>query len=108
MGDAPRVTSRHPSSARSRGARCRTSTHGRSFWILDDIAPLRQLAFDGQQRTALYKPSQAWRVRWTRWPDTPLPPDEPTGANPPDGAIIDYSLATAASTPVVLEILDRS
>jgi photosystem II stability/assembly factor-like uncharacterized protein len=84
------------------------ATHGRSFWILDDIAPLRQMAFEGAPRTALYKPSPAWRVRWNRWPDTPLPPDEPTGDNPPDGAIIDYSLDASSSTPVVLEILDAS
>jgi photosystem II stability/assembly factor-like uncharacterized protein len=84
------------------------ATHGRSFWILDDIAPLRQLEALNLPTTRLFKPSPAWRVRWVRWPDTPLPPDEPAGDNPPDGAVIDYRLANAARQPVVLEILDPS
>jgi hypothetical protein len=84
------------------------ATHGRSFWIVDDIAPLRQASADGMPRTMLYKPSPAWRVRWNRWPDTPLPPDEPSGENPPDGAVIDYSLDAGASAPVILEILDSA
>jgi hypothetical protein len=58
--------------------------------------------------TRLFKPSQAWRVRWSRWPDTPLPPDEPAGANPPDGAVIDYQVASDARGPVTLEILDQA
>ena len=82
------------------------ATHGRSFWILDDIAALRQMAFEGSPKTALFKPSQAWRFRSNRWPDTPLPLDEPTAANPPEGAIIDYSLDANASGPVTIEILD--
>jgi hypothetical protein len=79
------------------------ATHGRSFWILDDIAPLRQLDAPAPSRTLLFAPSMATRVRWNRWPDTPLPPDEPAGENPPDGAIIDYNLASTASH-VALEI----
>jgi hypothetical protein len=66
------------------------------------------MAFDGAAKTTLYKPSAAWRFRFNRWPDTPLPPDEPTAPNPPDGAIIDYSLEAGASTPVILEILDSA
>ena len=84
------------------------ATHGRSFWILDDISPLRQAAADSAPRTFLYKPAQAWRVRFNRWPDTPLPPDEPTAQNPPDGAVIDYSLDAPAAGPVVLEIMDST
>ena len=84
------------------------ATHGRSFWILDDIAPLRQLEPANVAMTRLFKPSQAWRVRWSRWPDTPLPPDEPAGANPPDGAVIDYQVASDARGPVTLEILDQA
>ena len=38
--------------------------------------------------------------------DTPLPPDEPAGQNPPDGAIIDYTLGPSASGAVTLEIFD--
>ncbi|HKO03876.1 MAG TPA: hypothetical protein VJW51_03970, partial [Candidatus Acidoferrales bacterium] len=82
-------------------------THGRSFWILDDITPLRQLT--AQLATAdvfLFRPETAWRFRWNRNTDTPLPPEEPAGKNPPDGAIIDYFLKNAAAGPVTLEIVD--
>ena len=54
----------------------------------------------------LFKPQAAWRVRWNTNTDTPLPPDEPTAPNPPEGAIINYYLKSAASGPVTLEILD--
>jgi photosystem II stability/assembly factor-like uncharacterized protein len=83
-------------------------THGRSFWILDDITPLRQLAASAALRapTTLFAPQQAWRVRWNKNTDTPLPPDEPAGQNPPDGAIINYWLAADARS-VTLEILDE-
>ena len=55
----------------------------------------------------LFKPQTAWRVRWNMNTDTPLPPDEPTAPNPPEGAIINYYLKSAASGPVTLEILER-
>jgi photosystem II stability/assembly factor-like uncharacterized protein len=82
-------------------------THGRSFWILDDITPLRQLSAElANAPVILYKPQEGVRFRWNRNTDTPLPPDIPAGKNPPDGAILDYHLATASSKPVTLEILD--
>jgi hypothetical protein len=82
-------------------------THGRSFWILDDIAPLRQIdTARAASESFLYRPSRATRVRWNRNPDTPPPPDEPAGQNPPDGAILDYRLGHAATSPVTLEILN--
>ena len=68
------------------------ATHGRGFWILDNITPLRQLTRD-QRNTVLFKPQTALRIRWSLNTDTPLPPDEPAGENPPDGAMIDYFLA---------------
>lgn len=84
------------------------ATHGRSFWILDDVTPLRQLNADVAQADAyLFAPQEAIRFRWNRNPDTPLPPEFPAGKNPPDGAIINYYLATASSKPVTLEILDE-
>ena len=84
-------------------------THGRSFWILDDITPLRQLddAF-AKSSAFLFAPQEALRWRWNRNPDTPLPPEVPGGANPPDGATIDYYLAANAQGPVTLEILDSN
>jgi photosystem II stability/assembly factor-like uncharacterized protein len=83
------------------------ATHGRSFWILDDITALRQ-ATEAMARSdvTLFKPEPAYRVRRNTNTDTPLPPDEPEGENPPDGALLDYFLAQPASGPVVLEILD--
>ena len=84
------------------------ATHGRSFWILDDITPLRQIAAAAAGGPYLYRPAPAVRVRWNENTDTPLPPDEPAGKNPPDGAILDYYLPRPAAGPVVLEIRDRS
>jgi photosystem II stability/assembly factor-like uncharacterized protein len=82
-------------------------THGRSFWILDDITPLRQLTEQiAKSATYLFAPQEAIRFRWNRNTDTPLPPEVPAGRNPPDGAIIDYYLAAEAAQPVTLEILD--
>ena len=84
------------------------ATHGRSFWILDDITSLRQLNSNLIKSDAiLYQPQNAYRVRWSMYPDTPLPQEEPTGQNPPDGAIIAYYLNAEAST-VSLEILDAN
>jgi photosystem II stability/assembly factor-like uncharacterized protein len=82
-------------------------THGRGFWILDDIEPLRQMNGRLSEAT-LFKPQRAIRTRWNKYTDTPMPPDEPMGQNPPDGAIIDYYLPSAAAGPVTLEILDKS
>jgi photosystem II stability/assembly factor-like uncharacterized protein len=84
-------------------------THGRGIWILDDITPLRQLdAAAAASDAVLFKPEVAYRLRWNTNTDTPIPPDEATGENPPDGAIINYALKGAAATPVTLEILDAS
>jgi hypothetical protein len=83
-------------------------THGRGFWILDDISPLRQLSTaTAAQPVVLFKPALATRVRWNLNPDTPIPPDEPTGANPPDGAIIDYWLGRDARA-VTIDVLDAA
>ena len=80
-------------------------THGRSIWILDNIAPLRELSALTRAAAHLFQPPPATRLRWNMFLDTPLPPDEPAGENPPDGAILDYYLSTAASE-VTLEVLD--
>jgi photosystem II stability/assembly factor-like uncharacterized protein len=83
------------------------STHGRSFWILDDITPLRQVSESVARSEAhLFKPAVAYRVRRDTNPDTPIPPDEPTAQNPLDGAIIDYFLARPATGDVSLGIAD--
>jgi photosystem II stability/assembly factor-like uncharacterized protein len=84
-------------------------THGRGFWILDDVTPLRQ---EAEARAAtgayLFKPETAVRVRFGMNDPTPWPPELPAGQNPPPGGIIDYYLPTAASGEVKLEILDHA
>jgi photosystem II stability/assembly factor-like uncharacterized protein len=83
------------------------ATHGRSFWILDDITPLRQISEAMQKAPAfLFKPGTAYRIMRDTNTDTPIPPDEPSAKNPPDGAIVDYFLAQTADGPVRIEILD--
>lgn len=81
-------------------------THGRSFWILDDITPLRQTKDAlAKSEPYLFQPAVAYRVQRDTYTDTPMPPDEPMGANPPDGAILDYYLLQSAQN-VTLEILN--
>ena len=82
-------------------------THGRGFWILDNITPLRRLD-RGKIDNMLFKPQTALRVRFSLNPDTPLPPDEPAGENPPEGAMIDYFLAKDSSEPLTIEIKDSN
>jgi photosystem II stability/assembly factor-like uncharacterized protein len=82
-------------------------THGRSFWILDDITPLRQFASVSKNAPAhLFAPQVAYRIKRNVNSDTPLPPEEPVGQNPPDGAIINYYLPDNVNGPVILEIFD--
>jgi photosystem II stability/assembly factor-like uncharacterized protein len=84
------------------------ATHGRSFWILDDITPLRQVDDAMKGASAwLYRPATAIRVDNDGFQGTPLPPEEPTAANPPNanGAVIDYYLKRPAGQ-IKLEILD--
>jgi hypothetical protein len=82
-------------------------THGRGYWILDDVTPLRQMAEARSARAAyLFKPATAVRVRFATNDPTPWPPEVPAGENPPPGGIIDYWLASDASGPVTIDILD--
>jgi photosystem II stability/assembly factor-like uncharacterized protein len=87
-------------------------THGRGFWILDDVTPLRQAAEARAAQAAnaayLFKPITALRVRFATNSPTPWPPELPAGENPPPGGIIDYFLASNSSSPVKLEILDAA
>jgi len=102
------------------------ATHGRGFWILDNVTPLRQfnavagvagpgahatsstaaVSARGYRDNLLFKPQAALRVRANVNTDTPLPPDEPAGENPPEGAMIDYFLSKDAIAPVTIEIKD--
>ncbi len=85
------------------------ATHGRAFWVLDNVTPLRQLSDQVAQADAwLFPPQEAVRVRPGSDDGTPLPPDEPAGENPPDGAMIDFCLRSVPAAPVTLEILDQA
>jgi photosystem II stability/assembly factor-like uncharacterized protein len=80
-------------------------THGRSFWILDDISLLRQLPLQ-QGNAFLCPPPPAYQMARSLNTDTPLPPEEPAGQNPPDGAMLDYWLP--ADAKVTLELVDKA
>jgi photosystem II stability/assembly factor-like uncharacterized protein len=82
-------------------------THGRSIWILDNINPLRSVAKVNTQKAYLFPPVATTRIRFNVFGDTPLPPEEPAGQNPPDGAILDYHLSESAAE-VRLEILTKN
>jgi hypothetical protein len=85
------------------------ATHGRGFWVIDDISPLRQITDAVIAADAvLFKPSDAVNVVQGDENGTPLQQDEPQAENPPAGAVIDYYLKAAATGPVTLEILDAS
>jgi photosystem II stability/assembly factor-like uncharacterized protein len=85
------------------------ATHGRGFWVLDDVSPLRQMSGTGaDSATRLFAPSTAIRVRAAGFTGTPLPKEEPAAENPPFGARIDYFLADAATSPVQLSIRDAA
>ncbi len=85
------------------------ATQGRALWVLDDIAPLRQASQTvAREAVHLFTPEPATRVRGDNNRDTPAPPEEPVGAHPPAGAIIDYWLSKPAKGPVVLEIADSA
>src|SRR5262249_13692738 len=84
-------------------------THGRSFWILDDITPLRQINTSIMDSSVhLFAPQLTHRMRRNNNTDTPLPPETPAGQNPPDGAVVDYWLKSTVAGPIVLEIEDSS
>ncbi len=83
------------------------ATYGRSFWILDNVTPLRQSTVAAKGPASwLYHPASAVRVDNDTFVGTPLPPEEPTAENPPNGAMIDYWLKASANT-ITLEIFDR-
>ena len=85
------------------------ATHGRGFWILDDVSPLRQLSPEVEQSGAwLFSPEPAVRVHPGAFQGTPLPKDEPIGENRPRGAFLDYWIGPGASGPVTLEVLDSA
>ncbi|HLJ41993.1 MAG TPA: hypothetical protein VKT50_10940, partial [Candidatus Acidoferrales bacterium] len=82
------------------------ATHGRAFWSLDNITPLREMnSEDANADTYLFKPATAYRFRGGRFR---IPGGFAAGENPPSGAVIDYSLKTETKQPITLEIMDSS
>ncbi len=84
-------------------------TYGRGIWVLDDISPLRQMTAEMASAPAhLFKPGEAIRVRRNVNQDTPFHKEVPHALNPPTGALIYYSLASAPSGTVTLDVLDAA
>ena len=82
------------------------ATHGRGFWIMDDVTALRQMHDARGDRARLFKPAVAHRVRPAGFTGTPMPKDEPMAANPPLGAYLDYVLPKDVHGPVTLTVRD--
>jgi photosystem II stability/assembly factor-like uncharacterized protein len=81
------------------------ATHGRSFWILDDLSPLRQFNDDiGKQGVFLYTPSPAYRMHNVEEAAKPVV----VGENPPPGAVIYYYVKEAPKNEVTIEIVDSA
>lgn len=84
------------------------ATFGRGLWVLDDISPLRQLNANAQQSPVyFFTPEVAIRTHWDNHPDTPLQRDMPTSQNPPDGAILYFSLSSPPKGEITLDVLDQ-
>jgi photosystem II stability/assembly factor-like uncharacterized protein len=84
------------------------ATQGRSFWVLDDLPLLHQLKDAGRAArlaTMLFKPENTYRMDGGGFP---LPATATIGANPPNGAVVYYSLKSKPTADVVLEFLDSS
>jgi photosystem II stability/assembly factor-like uncharacterized protein len=82
------------------------ATHGRAFWVVDNVTPLRQ-----EMPSAgdfLFQPAVAIHERPAGFTGSPMPKDEPMASNPPFGAVIDYAIRSTPSQPVILEIRDAS
>jgi hypothetical protein len=85
------------------------ATHGRGFWVLDDVTALRQINDEVAKASAyLFRPADAFNLPPSSDNGTPMPRDEPLAENPPYGAMIDYYLRSNVAGPVTLEILDPS
>jgi len=83
------------------------ATHGRAFWVLDDVSPLRQLNAAALAAPAwLARPADAIRYRPGEFAGSPMPHDEPMAPNPPFGAVFYYHLRAEATSPLVVRIED--
>ncbi|HYK53993.1 MAG TPA: hypothetical protein VEV38_10735 [Candidatus Eremiobacteraceae bacterium] len=83
------------------------ATHGRSFWVLDDLSPLHE-PLSTSSAAWLFAPETAIRMRPHVDPSEALPPEEPAGENRPDGAFVDYVVNAKLAGPLTLSIYDAS
>jgi hypothetical protein len=85
------------------------ATHGRAFWVLDNVTVLRQMSAEVPSADAwLFKPAVAYRVQPGSDQGTPVPMDESLASNAPVGAVLDYHLKSKPTAPIQLEIMDSS
>ena len=88
------------------------ATFGRGFWVLDQMAPLRQVAARGKEIAAsaayLFAPGESYAIHQGSQNGTPLPHEEPQEQNPPAGVVTYYWLKSAPAGPVKLELVDES
>jgi hypothetical protein len=86
------------------------ATHGRGFWVMDQMTALRQIAAQGGQIVSsnawLFQPGETYALRAGSINGTPMPHEEPQGENPPGGVLAYYWLKTAATQPLKLELVD--
>ncbi|HWE52317.1 MAG TPA: hypothetical protein VG273_21155 [Bryobacteraceae bacterium] len=88
------------------------ATHGRGFWVMDQMTPLRELAAEGPRIVSsnvwLFEPGEAYSVGPGSMNGTPLPHDEPQEMNPPNGVVVYYSLKSPAARPLKLELVNSA
>jgi photosystem II stability/assembly factor-like uncharacterized protein len=86
------------------------ATHGRGFWVLDQMPALRQIAAEGSKIVSssayLFKPGETYAIRAGSMNGTPLPHEDPQLENPPAGVVAYYWLKSAAAKPLKLELVD--
>ena len=88
------------------------ATHGRGFWVLDQMTALRQIAAKGSEiagaKAWLFAPGTTYAVHQGSQNGTPLPHEEPQELNPPAGVLAYYWLKSAAGSPIKVELVDAS
>ena len=87
------------------------ATHGRGFWVMDQMTALREIAAHGsdiESSTAyLFKPGETFAIRQGSQNGTPLPHEEPQEQNPPGGVVAYYWLKSPATQPLKIELVDH-
>jgi photosystem II stability/assembly factor-like uncharacterized protein len=82
------------------------ATQGRSFYVLDNLPILHQLAEARGSDAFLFQPEDAYRTAGGGGFQPPL--TATVGANPPNGAVVHYWLKSKPAKEVTLEFLDAT